>query len=318
MGFDQGGITRRTLLKTAAACALGFAARGGEDRSMLIIDTHQHLLDQKKYRMRWVTAGSPLARDFGEADYREAVRGLGDVKTVYMEVDVDVAQQWMEADEVATICESQATPMLAAVVSGRPAEAGFAAYVAKLKARPAIKGVRQVLHGQGDPPGFCLGEAFVAGIRRLGESGLSFDLCMRSGELGDAAKLIDLCPDTRFILDHCGNPNVQTPPPAAWKRAIDDLARRDRLVCKVSGLVESARPGAWSAEDLAPYVNHVLDAFGQDRVIFAGNWPVCTLTAPLAEWVKALEAVVRSRPVEQQAKLFHDNAIRIYGLEIKP
>jgi L-fuconolactonase len=92
------------------------------------------------------------------------------------------------------------------------------------------------------------------------------------------------------------------------------LARRSNLVCKVSGLVNSAKKGAWGPADLAPIINHVLDSFGPDRVIFASDWPVCTTVATLAEWVAALQTVVRDRSDDQRRKLFHDNAVRIYGL----
>ena len=85
-------------------------------------------------------------------------------------------------------------------------------------------------------------------------------------------------------------------------------------MCKVSGLVNTAKKDAWGPADLAPIVNHVLDSFGPDRAIFASDWPVCTTVATLAEWVAALKDVVRGRPADQQRKLFHDNAVRVYGL----
>lgn len=280
-----------------------------------IIDTHQHLWDLKKYKLPWVKRGDLMDRDYLEADYLRAVEGLNVVKTVYMEVDVDPSQQLAESEEVTAICASGATLMKAAVVSGRPASPGFADYAARFRGDRYIKGLRQVLHGPNNPAGFCLKPEFVAGIRLLGELGLSFDLCMRPAELGDAAKLVDQCPDTRFILDHCGNPDVQAKDNSAWKRSIDELAKRDRVVCKVSGLVESAKHGAWSADDLAPYVNHVIDAFGWDRVIFAGNWPVCTVTATFAEWLNALKTIVHDRPLENQKKLFHDNAVQLYDIK---
>jgi predicted TIM-barrel fold metal-dependent hydrolase len=280
-----------------------------------IIDTHQHLWDLKKYKLPWVKRGDLMDRDYLEADYLRAVEGLNVVKTVYMEVDVDPSQQLAESEEVTAICASGSTLMKAAVVSGRPASPGFADYAARFRGDRYIKGLRQVLHGPNNSAGFCLKPEFIAGIGLLGELGLSFDLCMRPGELGDAAKLVDQCPDTRFILDHCGNPDVQAKDNSAWKRSIDELAKRDRVVCKVSGLVESAKHGAWSADDLAPYVNHVIEAFGWDRVIFAGNWPVCTVTATFAEWVNALKTIVHDRPLENQKKLFHDNAVRLYDIK---
>ena len=131
----------------------------------------------------------------------------------------------------------------------------------------------------------------------------------------DAAKLIDACPGTRFVLDHCGNARVQQKDQARWRRGVAAVARRKNVVCKVSGLINTAPKGAWGPDDLAPIVNHVLDTFGPDRVMFAGDWPVCTLGGTLADWVNALKTVVRSRPSADQRKLFHDNAIKVYALK---
>src|SRR5262249_44174171 len=160
--------------------------------------------------------------------------------------------------------------------------------------------LRQVLHNEGTKAGYCLEPAFVKGIRLLGDLGLSFDICIRPGELPDAAKLIDECPGTRFILDHCGNANVQAKDPTDLKKGMDVVAKRKNVVCKVSGIVASAKPGAWSADDLAPIVKHTLEVFGPDRVMFGGDWPVCTLAATYAEWVAALKEIVKGRNADEQ------------------
>jgi L-fuconolactonase len=278
------------------------------------VDTHQHLWDLKKFRLPWVKKDSPLGRDFLTKDYLEATAGLNVVKAVYMEVDVEAAQQVAEAEYVLGLCRSPANPTCAAVVSGRPASADFARYLDRFKGSAYIKGVRQVLHGDA-PAGYCLGKEFLRGMRLLGERGLSFDLCMRHAELPDAAKLIDACPDTRFILDHCGNPVVQTRDRGRWEKDIAAVARRKNVVGKVSGVVAAARPGKWTADDLAPIVRHTLDVFGPDRVMFGGDWPVCTLTATFRQWVTALKEIVADRKAEEQRKLFHDNAVRFYALE---
>ena len=144
--------------------------------------------------------------------------------------------------------------------------------------------------------------------------GLSYDICIRPGELPDAAKLIEECPGTRFILDHCGNANVQAKDRTQWQNDIGEVAKRKNVVCKVSGIVASAKPGAWSADDLAPIVNHTLDVFGPNRVMFGGDWPVCTLAATYRQWVEALKAIVKERKEEEQRKLFYDNAVKFYGL----
>jgi predicted TIM-barrel fold metal-dependent hydrolase len=279
-----------------------------------IIDTHQHLWDLSLFRLPWQKDNPRLARSYVMRDYLEATAGLNVVKSIYMEVDVEPSQQTAEADHVLAICRRGDNPMVAAVISGRPASDGFDEYLNRYKDSPEIKGVRQVLHGAGTPPGYCLDERFIRGIRLLGTRGLSFDICIRSAELRDAAKLIDACPETRFILDHCGNASVRTGDLSGWRADIDRVARRPNVVCKVSGIVASAAPDPWTPDDLAPIVNHVLDTFGPDRVMFGGDWPVCTLAATYRQWVEALQSIVRARSEEDRRKLFHDNASRFYGL----
>jgi L-fuconolactonase len=312
--------SRRQFLKGAAAVAAGWAvgpaagADEGGPAMLPIIDTHQHLWDLGRFRLPWIKKGDPLDRNYLMSDYLEATAGLNVVKTVYMEVDVDPAQQQAEAEHVIGLCQRADNPMVAAVISGRPASDGFAAYIRQFRDSAYVKGVRQVLHGEGTPPGYCLRGKFIQGIRLLGDLDKSFDLCLRPGELADGAKLIDACPDTRFILDHCGNGDVQEKDRSAWRRDMAEIARRKNVVCKVSGIVASAKPGRWTADDLAPLVNHTLEVFGPDRVMFGGDWPVCTKAAMYRQWVEALRAIVRDRPEEERRKLFHDNALRVYGL----
>jgi L-fuconolactonase len=278
-----------------------------------IIDTHQHLWDLSRFRLPWITEDSPLGRDYLMQDYLRETEGLGVAKTVYMEVDVDPVQQMEEAEYVIRLCGQNDNPMAGAVISGRPASDEFEAYIRRFADSPYIKGVRQVLHGSA-PPGYCLTPEFVRGIRLLGDLGLSFDICIRPGELPDAAKLADLCPDTRFILDHCGNANVQEKDRSQWDGDIAEVARRENVVCKISGIVASARPGAWGPEDLSPIILHCAQVFGPDRILFGGDWPVCMLAATLRQWVEALRQIVGGWTEEEQRKLFHDNAARFYGL----
>jgi L-fuconolactonase len=314
---------RRDVLRGgAAAIALASTARlsaaEAKATAMTFIDTHQHLWDLNRFRLPWVKEGTVLGRSFLISDYHAAAAGTGIEKTVYMEVDVEPSQQREEADFVVDCCRKPETKMVAGVVSGRPVADDFKDYVKRLKGSPRIKGVRQVLHVASTPPGYCLDPKFVRGIRLLGEQRLSFDLCIRMTELADAGKLIDQCPDMQFILDHCGNAPVHTkdggaPDRTQWKRDLEKLATRKNLVCKVSGLVNTVKKG-WKPDDLAPIINHVLDTFGPDRVMFGGDWPVCLLGATLAQWVGGLKAVVASRPAEQQRKLFSENATRVYAL----
>jgi L-fuconolactonase len=308
--------TRRAFLGVAAAAgAAPLLAAAEKPAAPPIVDTHQHLWDRKRFRLPWIEKGSVLDRDYLLRDYAKATAGLGVVQTVYMEVDVDPSQQLAEAEHVIGLCRRADTIMSAAVISGRPASEGFAKYLARFKHGAYVKGVRQVLHVPGTPAGYCLQKDFIRGVRLLGEHGLSFDLCMRHAELPDAVKLIDACPDTRFILDHCGNPDIKAKDLRRWQKDLEALAKRERVMVKVSGIVASAEPEKWNACDLAPVVNHTLDTFGPDRVLFGGDWPVCTLAATYKRWVEALRLIVHRRKEEEQRKLFHDNAVRFYRLE---
>jgi predicted TIM-barrel fold metal-dependent hydrolase len=316
-------IDRRAFLKTAAAVVASapLPAKTGEKTVLRIIDTHQHLWDLKRFQLPWLKNVAALNKSYLMEDYLQATAALEKsapparvVRSIYMEVDVAPQQQQAEADWVVGVCKRGGTPMVAGVVSGRPASDDFARYAQQFKGSPYIKGIRQVLHVPQTPATYCLDRKFIAGIRLLGELGLSFDLCMRPAELPDATRLIDACPDTRFILDHCGNTDIKAKDRSQWKKDIAEVARRKNVVCKVSGIVASAPPGKWTADDLAPIVNHTLDVFGPDRVMFGGDWPVCTLAATYSQWVEALRAIVRNRKEEEQRKLFHDNAVRVYQL----
>ena len=311
-------MNRREFL-AASAATVTLPLLGKDKPAMIpIVDTHEHLWDLAKFKLGWIKEkddSNPLAKSHTPKEYAAAIDGLNIVKSVYMEVDVVPEQQQAEADYVLDIIKSKATTMVAAVISGRPASDGFKKYVEQYKDVPAIKGVRQVIHVDDTPGGYCLKKEFVAGVRLLGELGKSFDICIRPGDLPDADKLIGECPGTRFILDHCGNaPILDAKKMEQWKKDISKLAGRKNVVGKVSGIIASVKKGDWSPDTLAPAVNHTIEAFGWDRVMFASDWPVCTTRASLKEWVEALKAIVKDRTEEQRTKLFHNNAVKFYGL----
>lgn len=293
-----------------------------------IIDCHQHLWDLERFTLPWIRPGTLLARSYVMRDYQAAIADTGIRHAVYMEVDVAPSQHQAEVDYLIEICKSGTAPTKAAVVSGRPAADNFKEYAAQFKGSPYIKGIRQVLHGGSTPAGYCLADDFIRGMRFLGELGLSFDLCMRPKELADGAKLAERCPETRFIVDHCGNADpkaffkagdsrlkdVQPDHDAdAWRRDIERLSAQKNVICKISGIVVRV-PMEWSVSDLAPIIDHCLDTFGPSRVIFGSDWPVCLNGAPLRDWVAAVREIIASRPLEQQGTLLFENAARFYGL----
>ncbi|MEE2659204.1 MAG: amidohydrolase family protein [Candidatus Latescibacterota bacterium] len=290
-----------------------------------IIDTHQHLWDLNQFDLPWAAGSDILNRSFLMSDYLDATAEIDVVKTVYMEVDVTPSQAMEEANYVNGLCAAMDNRMAAAVASGQPGTPGATEALRALAELTHIRGIRQVLHVPDATPGHCLQKTFVADVRLLGELDLTFDLCMRPSELGHAVQLVESCPDTQFILDHCGNADPVVVKGDAepdlsdafshtaqqWHDDISRLAALDNVVCKISGIVARV-PEQWDASTLAPTVNTCLDAFGPNRVIFGGDWPVCTMGASYREWTETLLQIIASRPQDEQDKLLHSNAAALY------
>ncbi|MCR4411098.1 MAG: amidohydrolase family protein [Thermoguttaceae bacterium] len=326
--------TRRDFVRSSAAGCAALAAqvllaaepKPMSDASVLpVVDTHQHLWDLKRLRLPWLDSAGPLNRSYLMSDYLEATAGLGVVQAVYMEVDVAADQKLAEAEWIVGICQRKEGPTRAAVIGGLVGTEEFPPYIRRFKGSPFVKGVRHLLFRPETRGGRCLDKTFVEHVRLLGELGMSFDICIAAEELADGVKLVDACPGTRFILDHCGNADVKRFIASAtdasarrykeqWRRDIAAMASRKNVVCKISGIVASAPKDQWRADDLAPIVEHCLATFGPDRVMFGGDWPVCTRAATYRQWVEALRQIVRARSEADNRRLFAENAIRFYGL----
>ena len=246
------------------------------------------------------------------ADYLEAAHGLEVAKTVHLEADVDEPYMLAETQHLLELSGEPDNPLEGVVACARPEDTDFRSFVEKIVGHPKLKGIRRVLHTQPDE----LGQQpiFIENIATLADYGLSYDICVLDRQLPIAINLVRSCPDVTFILDHCGVPRVKDRIFDPWRRDIAELANFPNVNCKISGLVAYADPANWTAEDLRPYVDHVLSCFGWDRVIFGSDWPVCTLSATYREWLSALRGITQSAGESNQQKLFYHNAIRIYRL----
>jgi len=202
-------------------------------------------------------------------------------------------------------------PSIAGIVaSGRPEHEDFPAHLAALAKLSHVRCVRRVLHTQ--PDALSQSPRFAENLRRLPDFGFTFDLCMLARQLPLAHALVAQCPRVTFILDHCGVPDVKGRAFETWREHIRQLATLPNLSCKISGLVAYADPATWTVDDLRPWVEHVIASFGWDRIVWGGDWPVCTLSAPLARWVEATRTLTSGATDDQRAKLFHRNAEKIY------
>ena len=296
-----------------------------------IVDTHQHLWDLERLKLPWLDNVLALKKEHLPAHYLKASEGTGIKRTIYMEVDAHADHKQKEIEDMTMLCKSEDEIMQGIVISANPGDSGFSKFLEINSGNHFIKGIRQVLHTPEQPVKYCLSTQFVKGIRELGKRGLLFDICIRPAEIKDAVELCRQNPETIFMLDHCGNADpyvvngqrnrdISHPDSTffhtreSWQEGIQNLGRLENVYCKISGIISRAETG-WNAETLAPTVNACLDAFGDDRVVFGGDWPVCNLGASLSEWVAALREIVKNRPETLQKKLFHTNAERLYEIE---
>ena len=176
-----------------------------------------------------------------------------------------------------------------------------------------LKGVRRLIQSETDPD-FHIRADFLDALRQLPKYGLSFDICIRHDQLARTIEMVRACPETAFVLDHLGKPDVKGRRLEPWQAQIAELAELPNVVCKVSGLVTEADHAQWTPADLEPYVSHVLAAFGEDRVLFGGDWPVVTLAASYGRWVSTLDDLTSNLELGARKKLWADNARRVYRL----
>jgi len=186
-------------------------------------------------------------------------------------------------------------------------------YLDKLGAHPHLKGVRRLIQGDDDAD-FCARPEFIEGVRKLGERGLSFDICIYHHQFPAVLNLVRSAPNTAFVLDHIGKPAIADGVIDPWRGHIQELAELENATCKLSGLVTEANWESWAVDDLRPYYEHVIEAFGFERLMFGSDWPVATLAAEYGRWLDVVEEAVEDASDDEKRALFHDTAARFYRL----
>jgi L-fuconolactonase len=276
-----------------------------------ITDAHVHLWDLGRLHMPWI--GPPLNRNFLLSDYQQASAGLNVTRAVYVEVGSGAAQRQEEAELIIELCRAGDNPLAGVVMGGDVAYGHFMRYLSSPQASKWVKGVRQ---GVPEMRELSAGSAFVRGVRKLGELGVIFEL---NTELAKSIALVELCPQTHFVLDHCGGATFEIlADPAkrkAWNGGIARIAEHENVLCKVSGVGSTAPGGQWNAAQLEGAMARLLHEFGAERLMYGGDWPICTLGGTLKRWAVTVAWLLRERTAEEREAIFFDNAVRWYGLE---
>lgn len=283
-----------------------------------MIDTHLHLIYPERFTYSWAAGVPQLQGNFRIDEYRAACAGTGIDGAIFMEVDVDAHQS---ADEARFFCELAADPknnVMGVIASGRPEADGFEKHLDEI-AHPKLLGIRRVLHTQ--PDGLSQSALFRENLCALGRRGLPFDLCVLQRQLGIALDLIQACPDTRFVLDHCGVPDIATngAPDGEgfrdWKENITRIAKEPNAYCKISGLSVYASDDQRTTEGLRPYIETVIDAFTPARCVWGGDWPVVNLGSGLARWTELTREILSPLAAQDQAAILSSSARCLYFRE---
>ena len=278
-----------------------------------IIDSHLHVWDPSIIDYPWLVHVPSLQRPFLLQDYNQACGKVAVESMVFLQCEADFSQALKEAQWVQGLAKTE--PRIKGIVAWAPIEKGndCASSLDDLAAIPQVKGIRRILQHEEDPE-FCLQPDFVQGLQLLPSYGFCFDICIFHHQMSKVIPMVRQCPEVNFILDHIGKPGIKDRIQEPWKTEIRALSELPNVHCKMSGLVVEADMENWTREDLQPYIDHVLECFGFDRLLFGGDWPVVLQAAEYSEWVDTLDSTLAGCSSEELEKLYRGNARSFYKL----
>jgi L-fuconolactonase len=281
--------------------------------SARVVDAHVHFWDPRVLHYSWLNENPSLCRAFGPSDYDELHAGAVSA-AVFVEANCHPDETLDEVRFVEAIAD--ANPSVAGIVAyldiGNSRVA--AETLERLAERPRVVGVRHNI--QGHASGYCTTTTFVDAVSELGRRGLPFDLCITANQLADARALVARCPDTSFVLDHCGKPAIRDDDFPRWAADLELLAKHDNVVCKLSGLLTEARDDQRNDRVILPYAGHALQCFGESRMLYGSDWPVVNVAGGSAAWRAIVDRFTSAWSPSARQAFFADNAIRTYRLPL--
>jgi len=277
----------------------------------MIIDAHHHFWRYAPGEFAWIS--EPMAkirRDFLPTDLHRELTAAGIQGVVSVQARQSIAEtEWLL--ELAA-----AHDFIRGVVGWVPlAKPEGRAELARFAAHPKFKGVRHVVQGETDPH-FLRRDDFNTGIRDLAALGLRYDLLILEQQLPEAIAFVDRHPRQVFILDHLAKPRVAHPEFSPWRERMHELARRENVFCKFSGLVTEADFDNWTEAQLRPYWETVLTVFGPRRLMFGSDWPVCLVACSYARWISVVRNFLAPLSADEQRSILSGTAAKAYGLTL--
>lgn len=274
------------------------------------IDSHHHFWNYSVEEYGWIGDGMEvLKRDFAASDlYQEiSTKGIDGV------VSVQARQSVEETRWLCGIAEQE--EIVKGVVGWLPlADPDVESEVEKWSANETLKAVRHVVQDEPDDA-FILGEEFNRGVALLQKYGLVYDILIFAKHLKNTIQFVDQHPGQSFVLDHIAKPTIaRNQFDASWQEGIVELAKRDNVTCKFSGVVTEVRDASWSIETIRPYWDIALEAFGSERLMYGSDWPVCLLKSEYSRWVDTISELSSTLSDTEHEQFWGTNSIRAYGL----
>jgi L-fuconolactonase len=272
------------------------------------IASHQHFWKYSEAEYPWIGQGTPLQRDWLSADWqREAAK-----VHVSGSVAVQARQTLEESRWLLKLADR--SPFIKGVVGWVDLQSEKVGDdLAALSSHKKFVAVRHVVQSEPDSQ-FMLKPEFLRGIGKLAQFNLAYDLLLFPKQLPAGIKVVEQFPDQRFVLDHIAKPLIRAGMLLPWRDDIKELAAHKNVFCKISGIVTEAKHQGWHKEDFRPYLDIVLQAFGEDRVMFGSDWPVCLLAGSYEQVHDLVADYFSQFSTEAQQKFFGGNAARFYRL----
>jgi L-fuconolactonase len=278
-----------------------------------MIDAHIHLWNTNKLDYPWLEQIPAINRNFLIADYDAVIEDEQINAMVFVQCECLPEQHLQELAWVQSLADNE--PRLKAIIPWVALEKGdlVTEELAMIASDSRVKGVRRIIEFEEDID-FCIQPGFIRGVQLLGENALHCELTVGPRNFPNVMKLVEACPDTRFILDHIGSPDIINGALHPWKDSLNTFANSGPHACKFSNLVCNADLENWTIDDLKPYAEAVFEAFGEDRIIWASDWPHALRASSYKRWLETARELTAPLGKAAQQKIFHDNAQRFYCL----
>jgi L-fuconolactonase len=273
------------------------------------IDAHHHLWKYSREQYPWMADNmDELRRDFLVDDLSRVLRETG----IHGVVTVQARQMLEETEWLLALAERN--DFMQAVVGWVPlVEEGVRDQLDKLSPHTKLKAVRHVLHDEADDF-YMLREDFNRGIAHLKDFNLGFDILIFARQLPQTIEFVDRHPQQVFIVDHIAKPRIKDGMLAPWRENIVELARRENVYCKLSGMVTEASWTGWTESDLQPYFEIAMEAFGPGRLMFGSDWPVILVASSYQRWLETVHHAISGLSLEEQTQILSGTAKDTYQL----